>query len=255
MHSKLVLMERTRPQPRSTTLDRYRCVVVVPTYNERENIDLLVEKIRQFADGLHILFVDDNSPDGTGQYAESMSVSEPDAISVLHKPDKEGLGRAYVAGFREALQRGYDVIVQMDADLSHDPSYLPALLDAIDGSDLVLGSRYVQGINVVNWDFKRLLLSKLATRYVQIVTGMPYSDITGGFKCWRRQALEGIDLDRVFSNGYLFQIEMTYKAHRRRARIREVPIIFFERNLGRSKMNWHIIWEALWGVVRLRLKS
>ena len=143
----------------------------------------------------------------------------------------------------------------MDADLSHDPSYLPALLDAIDGSDLVLGSRYVQGINVVNWDFKRLLLSKLATRYVQMVTRMPYSDITGGFKCWRRQTLEGIDLDRVFSNGYLFQIEMTYKAHRRRARIREVPIIFFERNLGRSKMNWHIIWEALWGVVRLRLKS
>ncbi len=233
---------------------RMKAIVVVPTYNERENLRPLVDKIHQHAGGLHILIVDDNSPDGTGELAGEMSAASGGTLFVLHRTRKEGLGRAYVAGFKDALARGYEVILQMDADLSHDPAYLPAFLEKIQDSDAVLGSRYLHGINVVNWDFKRLILSKAATRYVQIVTGMPFSDITGGFKCWRRHTLESISLDRVFSNGYLFQIEMTYKAFRKKFRVSEVPIIFYERNLGRSKMDWHIIWEALWGVLKLRIR-
>ena len=228
-------------------------IVVIPTYNERENLRPLVEKVRQNASGLHILIVDDNSPDGTGKLADDIGGERQGEVFVLHRQQKEGLGRAYVAGFRHAMTMGYDVLLQMDADLSHDPSYLPAFLDRIKECDLALGSRYLHGINVVNWDFKRLLLSKMATKYVQIITGMPFSDTTGGFKCWRRSVLEAIGLDRVFSNGYLFQIEMTYRAYRKGFRIGEVPIIFYERNLGRSKMNFEIIWEALWGVLRLRV--
>jgi len=231
-----------------------KAIVVVPTYNERENLGQLVEKIAQYVPNLHILIVDDNSPDGTGELAEELSRENSGRVFVLHRDRKQGLGRAYLAGFGEALQRGYECILQMDADLSHDPSYLPGLLSLIRKFDLVLGSRYVHGINVVNWDFKRLLLSKLATKYVQMVTGMPFTDATGGFKCWRAAALQAIGLDDVFSNGYLFQIEMTYKAYRKGLRVGELPIIFYERNLGKSKMNWAIIWEALWGVIRLRIK-
>jgi dolichol-phosphate mannosyltransferase len=231
-----------------------KAIVVVPTYNERENLGQLVEKIAQYVPNLHILIVDDNSPDGTGELAEELSRENSGRVFVLHRDRKQGLGRAYLAGFGEALQRGYECILQMDADLSHDPSYLPGLLSLIRKFDLVLGSRYVHGINVVNWDFKRLLLSKLATKYVQMVTGMPFTDATGGFKCWRAAALQAVGLDDVFSNGYLFQIEMTYKAYRKGLRVGELPIIFYERNLGKSKMNWAIIWEALWGVIRLRIK-
>jgi len=231
-----------------------KAIVVVPTYNERENLGQLVEKIAQYVPDLHILIVDDNSPDGTGELAEELSRENSGRVFVLHRDRKQGLGRAYLAGFGEALQRGYECILQMDADLSHDPSYLPGLLSLIRKFDLVLGSRYVHGINVVNWDFKRLLLSKLATKYVQMVTGMPFTDATGGFKCWRAAALQAVGLDDVFSNGYLFQIEMTYKAYRKGLRVGELPIIFYERNLGKSKMNWAIIWEALWGVIRLRIK-
>ncbi len=232
-----------------------RAIVVVPTYNERENLEELVKKIRHFAKGLHILIVDDNSPDGTGEVADGLSGAYPGEIFVLHRERKEGLGRAYIAGFRFALAEGYELVLQMDADLSHDPSYLPALIDRAGQCDLVLGSRYTHGINVVNWDFKRLLLSKLASKYVQFVTGMPFTDPTGGFKCWRRATLEAVPLSQVFASGYLFQIEMTYKAYRRGFQVGEVPIIFYERNLGRSKMNWGIILEALWGVVRLRFKD
>jgi dolichol-phosphate mannosyltransferase len=227
---------------------------VIPTYNERENLPLLVEKIREHAPQLDLLVVDDNSPDGTGQLAEDLGRASNARLAVLHRPRKEGLGRAYVAGFQHALARGYDTIVQMDADLSHDPSFLPAFLEKIRDADVVLGSRYLHGIAVVNWDFKRLLLSKAATAYVRLVTGMPFTDLTGGFKCWRREALEAIGLDRVFANGYLFQVETTYRAWSKGFRIAEVPIIFFERNLGRSKMDVAIIWEALWGVIRLRLR-
>ena len=231
-----------------------RGIVVTPTYNEHENIEELVAKVRQHAPGLHILIVDDNSPDGTGGIADRLVAEHPGDVFVLHRERKEGLGRAYVAGFREALSRGYEVIVQMDADLSHDPSFLPTMLEKIEECDLVLGSRYVRGINVVNWDFKRLILSKMASRYVRIITGMPCSDATGGFKCWRRATLEAVGLDRIFSNGYVFQVETTYKVHRQGARIEEVPIIFYERNLGRSKMDLRVILEALWGVWRIRLR-
>lgn len=232
-----------------------RTVVVSPTYNERENLEEFVARLRESASGAHLLVVDDNSPGGTGELADESSRRYPGEIAVLHRTRKEGLGRAYVAGFRHALAAPHDVVVQMDADLSHGPRYVPSMLERIERADLVLGSRYVRGIAVVHWDFKRLILSKMATRYVQLVTRMPFTDATGGFKCWRREALEAIDLDGLFSNGYLFQIETTYKAWRRGLRIVEVPIIFYERNLGRSKMDMRIILEAVWGVLRLRLRA
>jgi len=231
-----------------------RSIVVIPTYNERSNIEHLVEKIHKYAKHLHILIVDDKSPDGTGELAEELGRKHPEMVYVLHRQKKEGLGRAYVAGFEYALQREYDVIIQMDADLSHDPRYLPRFLEQIHDSDLVLGSRYLHGISVVNWDLKRLIISKMATFYVQLITRMPFTDTTGGFKCWRRQALESIGVEDAFADGYLFQIETTYKAYKKKLRISELPIIFIERCNGRSKFNWPIILEAVWGVLRLRLK-
>ena len=229
-------------------------LVVLPTYNEAENLREVVAQIRRQPGGFHVLIVDDRSPDGTGEIAESLAAEFPGEVRVLHRDRKEGLGRAYVAGFGHALKLGYETIVQMDADLSHSPSYLPAMVEALAGHDVVLGSRYVRGVNVVNWDLKRLLLSKAATRYARVVTGMPYTDVTSGFKVWRREALERIGLDRVFSNGYLFQIETTYRAHRLGLRVAEVPIVFYERNFGRSKIDFGIICEALVGVMRLRLR-
>jgi dolichol-phosphate mannosyltransferase len=231
-----------------------KSLIVLPTYNEAENLREIVAQIREQRVGSHILIVDDASPDGTGELADELRSEFPGEVDVLHRTRKEGLGRAYVAAFRYALKLDYDVIVQMDADLSHSPAYVPALLNEIANADLVLGSRYIRGVNVVNWDLKRLILSKLATRYAQVVTGMPFSDITSGFKCWRRETLAAIDLDRVFSNGYLFQIETTYRAHKLNFRIAEVSIIFYERNFGRSKIDFGIIFEALLGVIRLRLK-
>ena len=232
-----------------------RAIAVIPTYNERESLPRLVEQIRSLAVPVDMLIVDDNSPDGTGQVAEELAAAGGNRLLVLHREKKEGLGRAYLAGFRQALELGYEIILQMDADLSHDPAFISSFVDRIQDCDLVLGSRYIGGIRVVNWDFKRLLLSKAATKYVQIVTGMRFSDTTGGFKCWRASALRQVDLQGVFSNGYLFQIEMTYRAFRRGLRISEIPIIFYERNLGRSKMDWKIIWEALWGVLRVRIRG
>jgi len=229
-------------------------IVVTPTYNERENIEAFVSKLRHTVPGTHVLVVDDNSPDGTGRLADGLAARHPGEVFVLHRPCKEGLGRAYVAGFRLALEKDYELILQMDADLSHDPAHIPAMLARIRDCDLVLGSRYLHGINVVNWDFKRLLLSKTANRYARAVTGMPVTDATGGFKCWRRSTLAAIPLDEVFSNGYLFQIEMTYRAMRKGFRIEEVPIIFYERNLGKSKIDSRIIFEALWGVWKLRFR-
>jgi dolichol-phosphate mannosyltransferase len=229
-------------------------VVVLPTYNEAENLREIVSQVRRQPGGFHVLIVDDASPDGTGAIADALAAEFPGEVRVLHRARKEGLGRAYVAAFGHALKLGYDAIVQMDADLSHSPSYLPAMTGALEGNDVVLGSRYVRGVNVVNWDLKRLILSKAATRYARLVTGMPYTDVTSGFKCWRREALEAIGLDLVFSNGYNFQIETTYRAHRLGLRIAEVPIIFYERNFGRSKIDIRIIVEALLGVIRLRLR-
>ena len=231
-----------------------QAIVVIPTYNERQNLLEVVDKIHQCAKDLHILIVDDNSPDGTGELAEDLSRKNPGKLFVLHRERKEGLGRAYVDGFSHSLKKDYEVILQMDADLSHDPSFLPLFLDQIRDSDLVLGSRYLHGIRIMNWDLKRLMLSMLGTLYVQIITRMPFTDITSGFKCWRRETLESIGVEEAFSNGYLFQIEMTYKTYRKKLKIVELPITFFERSNGRSKMNRNIVWEALWGVLRLRFR-
>ena len=231
-----------------------KSIVVIPTYNERDNLETLVEQIEKHAPDLHVMIVDDNSPDGTGTTAESLREKCSSTLFVVHREQKQGLGPAYVDGFKRAIKMGYDVILQMDADLSHDPGSLPAFLEQIRDCDLAIGSRYVNGISVVNWDFKRLLLSRLATRYIQVITGMPFSDATGGYNCWRRQTLEAIGFDDVFSNGYLFLAELKYKAYRMKFKVTEVPIVFTERNLGNSKMNWRIIWEAIRGVPRMRLK-
>jgi dolichol-phosphate mannosyltransferase len=230
-------------------------IVVVPTYNEIENLERIVGLIREQPGGFHILIVDDNSPDGTGRLADELSSRHPGEVQVLHRASKEGLGRAYVAGFGHVLKMPeYDAIIQMDADLSHDPSYLPEFLKMLETFDCVLGSRYLHGISVVNWDFKRLVLSKGASLYVKLITNMPYSDATGGFKAWRREALNAIGLDQLFSNGYLFQIETTYRLHRTKEfSIGEISIIFRDRDLGRSKIDLPIILEAVWGVIRLRV--
>ena len=229
-------------------------IVVVPTYNERENITNLVEAIRNLPVPVHVLIVDDNSPDGTGDIAEELSRTYPGEVFVFRRPGKEGLGRAYVAAFQYVLKNfSHEFIIQMDSDFSHDPSFLPQFLKAIENADLVIGSRYMTGVNVVNWDFKRLLLSKFASIYVRMITGMPFTDLTGGFKCWRRAALAALPYDRIFSMGYLFQVETTYRTWKtKRFRISEVPIIFYERNLGRSKIHPGIIFEAFLGVIRLR---
>jgi dolichol-phosphate mannosyltransferase len=232
-----------------------KAIVVVPTYNERENIEKFVASVRAQPGDVDVLIVDDNSPDGTGELADALEARLPGHVFVLHRERKEGLGPAYLAGFQHVLANmDHDRIVQMDADLSHDPAYIPAFLQASETYDLVLGSRYLKGISVVNWDFKRLLLSKTASRYVRLATGLPFTDLTGGFKCWRRSALERIGLHRVAARGYIFQTEMTYRAHRRGLRVGEIPIIFYERNLGRSKISGAIIVEALLRVGLLRFK-
>ena len=230
-------------------------IVVVPTYNEIESLERIVDLIRGQPGGFHILIVDDNSPDGTGRLADELSSRHPGEVYVLHRASKEGLGRAYVAGFGHVLKMPeYDAIIQMDADLSHDPAYLPEFMQKLETFDMVLGSRYLNGISVVNWDFKRLILSKGASLYVKVITSMPFSDATGGFKAWRREALNAIGLDQLFSNGYLFQIETTYRLHRTKGfSIGEISIIFRDRDLGRSKIAFPIILEAVWGVIRLRL--
>ena len=231
-----------------------RAIVVVPTYNEADNLEPLVQQIQQHANGLHILIVDDNSPDGTGKIADALSEKNSSTLFVLHRQQKGGLGPAYVEGLRHALERGYDVILQMDADLSHDPSSLPVFLEQIRSADLVVGSRYLRGVSVLNWDFKRLVLSKLATKYIQIITRLPLSDATGGYNCWRRQTLESIGFEDAFSNGYLLQAELKYKAYRKKFKVIEIPIVFTERDIGKSKMHWGIVWEAIWGVFKLRIK-
>jgi dolichol-phosphate mannosyltransferase len=232
-----------------------KAIVVVPTYNERENIENFVIRVGAIPENLDVLIVDDNSPDGTGNVANMLAARFLGKVFVLHREWKQGIGPAYLAGFQYVLANmDHDRIVQMDADLSHDPAYIPALLQASATYDLVLGSRYLKGISVVNWDFKRLLLSKTASRYVRLATGLPFTDLTGGFKCWRRTALERIDLRRVAARGYIFQTEMTYRAYHKGLRIGEIPIIFYERNLGRSKISGTIIMEALLRVGLLRFR-
>jgi dolichol-phosphate mannosyltransferase len=231
-----------------------RYIVCVPTYNERANLPLIVPAILEQDPRLDVLVVDDNSPDGTGQLAEELAAAEP-RVHVLHREAKEGLGRAYLAGFRWALDRGYDFILEMDADFSHDPKFLPRFIEAAENADVVIGSRYNQGVNVINWPISRLLLSLGANQYARMVTGLPVSDSTGGFKCFRREVLEAIDFSRVRSNGYAFQIEMSYRAWRKGFRIVEIPIVFTDRVEGQSKMSKRIVREAVWMVWSLRFRS
>ena len=231
-----------------------RALVCVPTYNEAENLPRIVPAILAQDPRLDVLVIDDGSPDGTGQLADGMAAAEP-RIHVLHRTAKEGLGKAYLAGFRWALAHDYAYIFEMDADFSHDPKYLPEFLRAIAEADLVLGSRYARGVNVINWPMSRLLLSFFANKYVRWVTRLPLTDATGGFKCFRRQVLEAIDLGDVRSNGYAFQIEMSFRAWRRKFRLREIPIVFVDRLEGQSKMNKRIVREAIWMVPWLRLSA
>jgi dolichol-phosphate mannosyltransferase len=229
-------------------------LVIVPTFNERENLPSLALRILALPQPIDLLVVDDNSPDGTGQMADELAAKHPN-IHVLHRAAKSGLGRAYCAGFTWALDRNYEFILEMDGDFSHNPDDIPAFRAAAAHADLVLGSRYRDGIRVINWPLQRLMLSLCAAKYVQIVTGMPFSDPTGGFKCFRRSALQSIDLQAVRSNGYSFQIEMTHKVWRQGMKIVEVPIIFTDRYQGTSKMSRTIVWEALGMVWRLLIQN
>jgi len=219
-------------------------LIIIPTYNERENIGLLIPAIRKVVPSVHILVVDDNSPDNTSGYVKELAASIEN-VFVLDRNKKEGLGKAYVAGFRWALERSYAHIFEMDADFSHDPKYLPDFLEAIKENDLVIGSRYKSGVNVVNWPMSRLLLSYCANVYARIVTGIPVRDCTGGFKCFRRAVLEALDLESIASSGYSFQIEVNYFTWKKGFRITEIPIVFTDRKRGASKMSTKIVREAL----------
>jgi dolichol-phosphate mannosyltransferase len=232
-----------------------RLLVVVPTYNERVNLPLVVPAILQQDPRIDVLVVDDNSPDGTGQLADEVAASTP-RVHVLHRPNKSGLGKAYLAGFQWALANRYDLIFEMDADFSHDPKFLGDFIRAVADADLVIGSRYRAGVvNVINWPISRLLLSIGANQYARWITGLPLADSTGGFKCFRREVLEAIDFEKVRSNGYAFQIEMSFRAWKKGFRLVEVPIVFTDRVEGQSKMNKRIVREAIWMVWWLRLQS
>lgn len=230
-------------------------LVIVPTYNERDNVERIITLVLEQDARLDILVVDDGSPDGTGAAVAAVTSQNP-RVHLLERAEKLGLGTAYLAGFAWALERDYDVIFEMDADFSHDPRHLPEFLCAIVDSDVVLGSRYQEGrVTVVNWPIARLVLSYAANIYARAVTQLPVFDATGGFKCFRRKALEAIDLSSIHSNGYAFQIEMTYRMWRRGFRIKEIPIVFHDRTVGESKMSKHIVREAIWMVWRLRWQA
>jgi dolichol-phosphate mannosyltransferase len=229
-----------------------RALVIIPTYNERRNVERIIEATLAADDRVQVLVVDDNSPDGTGDIADRVAAGNP-RVHVLHRSGKLGLGTAYLTGFRWALEHAFDYIFEMDADFSHDPNHLPQFIKAAEDADLVLGSRYRRGkVTVVNWPITRLMLSYAANMYARGVTGLMLWDSTGGFKCFRRSVLEAIDLSAVRSNGYAFQIEMSYRAWKRGFRIVEIPIVFTDRTEGESKMSRKIIWEAIWMVWRLR---
>ena len=227
-----------------------KALVIVPTYNEKDNLPVVVERLMRHPPEVELLVVDGNSPDGTGKLADEIAAKTP-RVHALHQQEKNGLGRAYCEAFKWALERDYEFIFEMDGDLSHNPDDIPVFLKAAESADLVLGSRYTNGIRVINWPLRRLMLSVGAGKYVRVVTGMPFSDPTGGYKCFRRKALQAIDLDAVRSNGYSFQIEMTHKLWRQGMRIVEVPIIFLDRFQGSSKMSSKIVREAFWMVWRL----
>jgi dolichol-phosphate mannosyltransferase len=229
-------------------------LIIVPTYNERENLPRMAQKLLSLPAGVDLLVVDDNSPDGTGKIADELAARHPQ-IHVLHRMEKNGLGRAYIAGFKWALEKNYEFIFEMDCDFSHDPDEVPNFLKAVEHKDLVLGSRYTGGVRVLNWPLKRLLLSRCAGIYVWLITGMPFTDPTGGYKCFRRRALEAVALDAVKSNGYSFQIEMTHRLWREGFKVEEVPITFTERVEGSSKLSRGIVAEAFWMVWWLWLQN
>jgi len=231
-----------------------KALVIVPTYNEKDNLPVVVERLMRHPPEVELLVVDGNSTDGTGKLADEITAKNP-RVHVLHQREKNGLGRAYCEAFKWALERDYEFIFEMDGDLSHNPDDIPAFLKAAESADLVLGSRYTNGIRVINWPLRRLMLSVGAGKYVRVITGMPFSDPTGGYKCFRRKALQAIDLDAIRSNGYSFQIEMTHKLWRQGMRIVEVPIIFLDRFQGSSKMSSEIVREAFWMVWRLWLQN
>jgi dolichol-phosphate mannosyltransferase len=230
-------------------------LVVIPTYNEADNIEPLLEAVLRQPCSLHVLIVDDNSPDGTGQIADRLAEDTPTRIHVLHRPGKAGLGRAYVAGFLWAMEHGYDAVIEMDADFSHDPDYLPELVASAADADVVVGSRYLNGISVREWSLQRILLSYFANYYVRKITRLVTHDATSGFRLYRSCVLEGIDLPNVRSNGYSFQVEMTFRAQLAGFRIKEQPIIFVERRAGRSKMSKGVIWESIWMPLKLRIRE
>lgn len=229
-----------------------KALLIIPTYNEKDNIERILACVLSQSEALEVLVVDDNSPDGTASLVHNMAEIEP-RIHLLQRPGKMGLGSAYVTGFKYALKEGFDYILEMDADFSHNPDDLPRLLNEIRNQDLVIGSRYCNGVNIINWPIKRLLMSYFASKYVRIITRMPVKDPTGGFKCFKRKVLEAIELDTVLSDGYAFQVEMNYRAWVKGFKIKEIPIVFTERQDGVSKMSKKIVWEAAWMVWRLLL--
>lgn len=234
-------------------MNQTKSLVIIPTYNELENIPKLIPIVLAQDERIQILIVDDNSPDGTAKFVEEEMKSN-ERIHILKREKKLGLGTAYIAGFKYALENEYDFVFEMDADFSHDPNELRNFLITIRENDLVLGSRYINGVRVLNWPMARLLLSFFASVYTRIITGMPIKDATGGFKCFRRNVLESIDLDKVKSNGYSFQIEMTFKAYVKGFKIKEIPIVFVDRVKGKSKMSKKIVREAVMMVWKLRLQ-
>ncbi len=231
-----------------------KTLVIIPTYNELNNIQELVPHILEKYPEINILIVDDNSPDGTANYVEELSKNDP-RIKLIKREKKLGLGTAYVEGFKYMLNNGYDVVIQMDADYSHDPKEIKNFLKNIKNYDLVIGSRYIDGVRVINWPIRRLLLSYFANFYTRVITGIPIKDVTGGYKCFRRKVLEAINLDNIHSNGYSFQIEMNFITWKKKFKIKEIPIVFVERTQGSSKMSKKIVYEAIFMVWKLRFKS
>lgn len=232
-------------------------IVIIPTYNERENIENIIRAVFGLEKVFHILIIEDGSPDGTAAIVKSLQQEFPDRLFMIERKGKLGLGTAYITGFKWALEHSYEYIFEMDADFSHNPNDLPRLYEAcaVQGGDVAIGSRYVSGVNVVNWPMGRVLMSYFASKYVRIVTGLPIHDTTAGFKCYRRQVLETIDLDHIRFKGYAFQIEMKFTAYKCGFKIIEVPVIFINRELGTSKMNSSIFGEAVFGVIKLKINS
>lgn len=232
-----------------------QALVIIPTFNEIDNIERMISTLMEMYPGLQLLIIEDGSPDGTGKKVKELQVKYADRLHMIERQGKLGLGTAYITGFKWALERKYQYIFEMDCDFSHDPAQVKDLLAAAQTNDLVIGSRYIDGIRIINWPFRRLLLSYLASIYTRFVTGIPVFDTTGGFKCFSRKALSALDLDNIISNGYIFQLELNYKVWLKGLSVKEVPIIFYERRDGQSKMGGGIIFEAFFNVLRLRFKQ